>query len=170
MADQVSQPEVGRPVLPDGYGVPENNDGLLPWSFVEERMTAAKNYWIATANREAKPAATPVWGVWVAGKFYFDGSPETRRGRNMAENPHIAVHLESGDQVVILEGMAQMLGKPDPQVAEQVAAEYRRKYANFGYSPTPDQWDQGGLVELTAEKAIAWSQFPTDMTRWKFKE
>jgi hypothetical protein len=27
----------GRPLMPDGYGVPENNDDLLPWSYVDEK-------------------------------------------------------------------------------------------------------------------------------------
>ena len=28
--------------MPDGYGIPDNHDDLLPWSFVEERMAEAK--------------------------------------------------------------------------------------------------------------------------------
>jgi hypothetical protein len=108
MMESKKQPEVGRPIMPDGYGVPENDDTVLPWSYVEEHMTSAKNYWIATASPAGKPSATPVWGAWVAGKLYFDGSPETRRGKNIAANPKVVVHLESGDEVVILEGEARI--------------------------------------------------------------
>jgi len=158
---------VGRPVVPDGYGLPENNEGLLPWSHVEERMAAAKNYWIATANRDAKPSVTPVWGVWVAGRFYFDGAPSTRRGKNIQQNSQVSVHLESGDEVLILDGEATIFQQaPDRALAEQVAAVYTTKYAQFGYSPTADQWDQGGLFEFVPHKALAWTKFPDDMTRW----
>jgi PPOX class probable F420-dependent enzyme len=164
------QPSAGRPVVPDGYGIPENNDGLLPWSHVEERMTEAKNYWIATASRSAKPSVTPVWGAWVDGKLYFDGAPSTRRGKNIQQNPRISVHLESGDQVVILEGDAVILqGAPERALAEKVAEGYRAKYAQVGYSPAADQWDQGGLFEFTPQKGLAWTKFPDDMTRWIFK-
>ena len=31
-------------------------------------------------------------GVWVDGAFYFGGGPQTRKVRNPAENPSVAVH------------------------------------------------------------------------------
>lgn len=169
MAQQSTQPKVGRPIMPDGYGVPENDNTLLPWTYVEERMTAARNYWIVTADRASEPAATPVWGAWHAGKLYFDGAPTTRRGRNIRENSKVVVHLESGDEVVILEGEAVILDTaPERALAEQVAAAYSAKYAKDGYSPTPDQWDNGGLFIFTPKKALGWSKFPENVTRWEF--
>ena len=171
MSEQIQQPKAGRPVMPDGYGIPDNHDDLLPWSFVEERMAEAKNYWIATANKNGHPAATPVWGAWVDGKLYFDGAPQTRRGRNISQNPRVVVHLESGDQVVILEGRASILtGAPERALAEKVAAVYRAKYASSGYSPAPDQWDGGGLFIFEPESAMGWAQFPKDVTRWTFEK
>jgi nitroimidazol reductase NimA-like FMN-containing flavoprotein (pyridoxamine 5'-phosphate oxidase superfamily) len=170
MSDQINQPTAGRPVMPKDYGIPENEEGLLPWSYVEDHMRAARNYWISTASSSGIPAATPVWGAWVDGKFYFDGSPETRRGRNIAQNARVVVHLESGDQVVILEGEAHILpGAPDRATAVPVAAAYTEKYAEAGYSPTPEQWDQGGLVIFTPSTAMGWTQFPRDVTRWKIR-
>ncbi len=160
--------KVDRPIMPDGYGVPEDDASLLPWSYVEERLTAARNYWIVTASATGEPAATPVWGVWLEGLLYFDGSPQTRRGRNIAENPRALVHLESGAEVVILEGQARILNSaPERSLAERVAAAYTEKYAADGYSPKPDQWDQGGLFIFTPAKALGWSQFPQNVTRWK---
>ncbi len=161
-------PSADRPVMPDGYGIPENTAGLLPWSHVEERLVAARNYWIGTANTAGRPHVTPVWGVWVNGALYFDGSPQTRRGRDIASNPAIAVHLESGDDVVILEGTARDIGAPDRALAETVSKAYCAKYAASGYAPTPQAWDQGGLVEMRPRVAFAWMQFPQDVTRWRF--
>src|SRR5512146_1291179 len=123
MAKLVTPLEVGRPKMPDGYGVPENNEGVLPWSYFDERMAAARNYWISTASKDARPAATPVWGVWMDGILYFDGSPDTRRGRNIRQNPRAVVHLESGDQVVIMEGAVQYLDRaPERALAERLSA------------------------------------------------
>lgn len=171
MAKLVSLPKADRPVMPDGYGVPTQSEGLLlPWDYVEERMKEAINYWIGTASRNGVPAATPVWGAWVEGKLYFDGAPTTKRGRNIAENPKVVVHLEDGSKVVILEGEAVILsGAPEREVAEKVSAEYIRKYADQGYSPGPDSWDGGGLFIFTPTKAMAWTKFPDDVTRWKMK-
>lgn len=159
--------KTGRPVLPDGYGVPQDNETLLPWDYVNSRMAKARNYWIITANPKGAPAAAPVWGVWLDDKLYFDGAPTTRRGRNIMSNPHTLVHLESGDEVVILEGQTEILqDAPERALAERVASEYSQKYADQGYSPKPDQWDQGGLFIFTPAKALGWSKFPEDMTRW----
>ncbi len=170
MSQTASQPSVGRPVFPEGYGIPENNETLLPWSYVEERMTEARTYWIGTASKDGRPAVTPVWGVWVDGKLYFDGSPQTRRGRNIAQNSRVVVHLESGDKVVILEGQARILNSaPERSLAERLAAAYTQKYATAGYSPTPEQWDAGGLFIFEPETVLAWTQFPADTTRWKVK-
>ncbi len=171
MADNVRAPKVGRPVMPDGYGVPENDQGLLPWSYVEQRMAEAKNYWITTVNPKGAPAATPVWGAWVEGRLYFDGAPETRRGRNIRKNPRVLVHLESGDEVVILEGRALILdGAPERGLAEKVAEAYRAKYSRLGYSPNADQWDGGGLFIFEPESGMGWKSFPKDVTRWKFED
>lgn len=169
MSEQSMQPRTGRPVMPDGYGVPESDAGTLPWSYAEEKLIAARNYWISTASEEGKPAATPVWGVWHAGKLYFDGAPSTRRGRNIQENPRVVVHLESGDQVVILEGRCRILeSAPERALAEQVAAAYTAKYAADGYSPKPDQWDAGGLFVFEPRMGMGWTSFPADVTRWEF--
>jgi nitroimidazol reductase NimA-like FMN-containing flavoprotein (pyridoxamine 5'-phosphate oxidase superfamily) len=162
------EPRVGRPRLPRDYGVPESNEGTLPWQHAVDRLTAAKNYWVGTTRPDGRPHASPIWGVWLDGAFYFDGSPETRRGRNLAENPSIVVHLESGDEVVILEGEAHAAGRPERALAERVAAAYRAKYERHGYAPQPEQWDEGGLYVMRPRTAFAWTTFPTDMTRWRF--
>jgi nitroimidazol reductase NimA-like FMN-containing flavoprotein (pyridoxamine 5'-phosphate oxidase superfamily) len=154
--------------MPDGYGVPQGVAGTLPWSFAEERLVAARNYWISTTRPDGRPHAVPVWGVWVDGKLYFDGSPETRRGRNIAENPAVVAHLESGDQVVIVEGEAHETRAPERGLAKRLAAAYKAKYAASGYSPSPDSWDQGGLYVVEPRKAFAWTKFPQDTTRWTF--
>lgn len=134
-------------------------------------MQAALNYWIATVDLQNWPHVTPVWGVWVDETFYFDGSPATRRGRNLAANPNLVVHLENGTQVVILQGQARMLrGSDNRPLAEKLAQTYTAKYAGLGYSPSPDTWDQGGLYVVQPRVVLAWTKFPQDATRWTFSD
>jgi hypothetical protein len=156
-----------RPYMP-GYGIPETIDGILLWSHVVERMEGAINYWIATVDAENRPHATPVWGVWLDGALFFDGSPQTRRGRNLSANPAVTVHLESGSDVVILQGNALEIKGIQPDLAERLAYAYTVKYGEMGYSPAPDSWNEGGLYRVTVHKAFAWAQFPKDATRWQF--
>src|SRR5215469_16280688 len=99
-----SSMDVARPRLPRDYGVPETDEGMVAWSWAVDQLTVARNYWFCTTRPDGRPHARPAWAVWVDDSLYFDGSPETRRGRNLAHNPAITVHLESGDQVVVLEG------------------------------------------------------------------
>jgi hypothetical protein len=169
MDKETKQPDPSRPYVP-GYGIPGTNEGLLPWSYVQERMQTAMNYWISTANAKGQPHATPVWGVWVEDIFYFDGSPKTRRGREMAANPLVSVHLEDGSQVVILEGEVHELKQAALELRQKISAAYKSKYSQRGYAPDPDTWKQGGLYAFRPQLVFAWTQFPQDTTRWQIEE
>lgn len=163
------RPNAGRPYIP-GYGIPDTNEGLLPWSYVQERMRSSINYWICTANAKGQPHATPVWGVWVEDVFYCDGGPDTRRNRDIAVNPSVSVHLEDGTRVIILEGTIKNLKTSPIELREKVAAAYTEKYSKMGYSPTAESWKDGGLYAFRAGTVFAWTQFPEDSTRWQFEE
>ena len=116
MADPKREPKVSRPQIPAMYGIPTHNKGLLPWSHVSERMAEARVYWISTVDPSGHPHATPVDGLWLDDRLYFGGSPETRRNRNLAQNPSVCVHLENGSDVVILHGEVRELGEADREL------------------------------------------------------
>jgi hypothetical protein len=170
MLQNSSEPKPSRPDIPE-YGIPESEEGMLPWSHVCERMENARNYWIGTVSTTGQPHATPVWGVWLDQTLYFDGDPHTRRGRNMAANPAVVVHLESGDDVVIIKGnVHQFQEGPDRAFAIRLSEAYSAKYAAWGYEPGPDTWDNGGLYVVRSRVVFAWTSFPKDATRWLFDE
>jgi nitroimidazol reductase NimA-like FMN-containing flavoprotein (pyridoxamine 5'-phosphate oxidase superfamily) len=157
-------PIAGRPHMP-GYGIPEDKKGLLPWSHVNERMAEAQNYWIGTVSPDGQPHATPVWGLWVDDRLYFGGSPQTRRSRNLAANPAVCVHLESGSEVVILHGDAEELRAPDQALRLRLIEASAAKY---GMKPKPEDYDAPGTFVFRPRMALAWKQFPKDATRWYF--
>ena len=119
------EPKASRPYV-EGYGIPKNMKGALPWSFVGERMAKSKNYWICTSSPEGLPHTVPTWGVWVDDAVYFGGSPKTRWGRNLAANPAVAVHLEDGTEVVILEGTVRRITDPKDSMTTRVMDAYGR--------------------------------------------
>jgi nitroimidazol reductase NimA-like FMN-containing flavoprotein (pyridoxamine 5'-phosphate oxidase superfamily) len=160
---------VDRPVLPQGYGVPKDDKGLLPWSWAVERLSAAINYWVGTTRPDGRPHAAPVWGVWLDDAFYFEGGPDTRRGRNLAANPAVVVHIERGDEIVIVEGSAAEITPPDPTLAARLVATWGAKYEpQYKYRPDPKGWDEGGLYVVQPRVVIGWAAFPTTTTRWHF--
>lgn len=163
-ADTATEPKADRPHIP-GYGVPENNKDMLPWSHVTERMAAAQNYWISTVSPDGHPHATPVWGLWVDDKLYFGGGPATKRSRNLNENPAVCIHLESGSDVIILHGEAHPMAKPDPELIARLIDMSGEKY---GYRPKPEEYGGPGGFVFSPSVVLAWKQFPKDATRWRF--
>ena len=169
MSEQ-SGPDRSRPTVPDGYGVPTSTTGMLSWSEVEQRLVAARHYWLATVRPDGRPHVVPRWGVWLEGRFWYDGAPTTRHARNLVDNPHVSLNLENGWEAVIVEGTsAATRAEPDGLGAQ--LAEAFGKYHEADHRPEPDAWagaDGGGLRVITPVRAMAWFAFPTDMTRFTF--
>jgi general stress protein 26 len=155
-----------RPDMPKGYGLLDvtSGSGLLPWSWVDERMAKSRSYWIATTRPDGRPHVMPVWGIWLDGTFYFGTERHSRKARNLAQNPELVVHLESGDEAVILEGVAE----------EVTDSALRKRCINasvdkYHYDPGPDNPDSP-YYALRMRAAFAWleSDFPGSATRWLF--
>jgi hypothetical protein len=152
-----SEVEVARPAIPKSYGVPKGRDGMISWEHVVERVSVARNYWLATVRPDGRPHAVPVWGVWVDDRLHFGGGRSTRKARNLASNPNVVAHSESGDDVVILEGVAQEV--TGPALQERIDDAYEAKYGIRHGTPV---W------ALQPRVVHAWSHFPADATRWVF--
>ena len=169
----MNEPKITRPKFPKGYV--DNPASFLTWDWVAAQLTESKHYWLCSVRppssgaQGGRPHVVPLWGAFIDNKFYYDGSPETRHARNIMENPHVSLHLESGEKAVILEGISQPAGKPDPEFAHRLAKAIGDKYAALDYSPEPNQWDEGGLYVFTPRQCIAWSNFTQNPTRFIFE-
>ncbi|MEX1248957.1 MAG: pyridoxamine 5'-phosphate oxidase family protein [Anaerolineales bacterium] len=151
-----------RPDMP-GYGIVGEKEGagLLPWSFAEERMAKARNYWIGTVSPDGRPHAAPVWGLWHASAFYFSTGSHSRKGRNLAAQPAVSVHSESGDEAVMFEGHVEKVS--DKALLKALDKAYKGKYGLPMQVP-------GIIFQLNAERVFAWREkdFPESATRWIF--
>ena len=99
----------------------------FPWSRVEEILATARSYWIGTSGPGGRPHAAPVWAVWLNGLLYFSTGRESRKGRNIAANAAVAIHIEgNGGEVVILEGTAEVEENAD--VLKPAWDTYNEKY------------------------------------------
>ena len=113
----------------------------------------------------------PRWGVWLEGQFWYDGAPDTVHVRNLNTDSRCILHLEDGKQAVIVEGTSDGAAPPGLEFGGRLAAEMSSKYGTLGYSPEPNSWegpDSGGLRAFTPVKAMAWFDFPKDVTRFRF--
>jgi hypothetical protein len=155
-----------RPDMP-GYGISTGNEGMLEWPWLSSAMRSARNYWVVTVRPNHLPHASPVWGVWVDDVFYFGCGQKSQKARNIAANPNVVVHLESGDEVVILEGILELIS--DKGMFPRLSDEYKRKY-NFDPIGENGVQPDDPFFSLKVRKAYAWHEkdFPQSATRWKF--
>ena len=155
--DMVLEPQRSRPDGP-GYNIPDDEEGMRAWVAVSEQIAQARTYWVGTVDPQGQPHAVPIWGIWIETTLYFDGGSRVRWVRNLATNPKVVVHLESGDNVVILEGSVVRLPHLDPRVLPMVAAASEAKYGG--------RFVGRGCLALHPHLAYAWTSFPTDATRF----
>ncbi|MDQ4025010.1 MAG: pyridoxamine 5'-phosphate oxidase family protein [Actinomycetota bacterium] len=156
----MTDPVAGRPFIahPE-YGVPRHDRGLIEWSWVVERLASDRNYWVATVTDDGAPSARPVWGVIVDDVICFGGGPKTRWSRNLARNPRVSLHLESGTEVVIAEGSVERLTDADDPRLQAIDDAYEAKY-EMRHGPP--------IWLLRPDVVLAWRDFPKDMTRFTF--
>ena len=106
----------------------------------------------------------PVWGFWMEGALYFGTGRSTRKARNIAHNNAVSIHLESGDDAVIMEGRAVEVS--DEQTLAKLDKLSRKKYK------MPVMISQESAMYRFFPRVVwAWSEksFPNDATRWEFK-
>ncbi len=124
----------------------------LAWSWVVDQLTAAGTYWVVTQEHldpEALqwPHPRPVWGVWLDDSLYLSlGSPILNR--HVGRSPHVAVHLDSGTDVVIVEGLALRLGSAE---CVEAKAAYDAKY-DWDY----DLPQYGNFTQVHPDAILAW--------------
>src|SRR3989442_879068 len=123
------EPRATRPIIPHDYGVPAQEEGLLPWSWARERLERASLYWFSTVRADGRPHAMPAWALWIDGVLYFEGGPDTVRMRNIAARPSVVVQVQDlHDEVVIVEGQGSAGEPPSAELARQLADGFAAKY------------------------------------------
>lgn len=152
-----------RPYIP-GFGVPDNNDGMLDLNEIRARLATTKNYWIVSVSEDGKPHSVPVWAAFVDDVLYFGCGPRT--ARNLSGQPHCSVHLESGSEVVVLEGAVRRVKGPAQALSQAIDDQYGEKY-NWRPSSRGDDPVAEGWFALAPQKILAWTTFPDDATRWR---
>jgi hypothetical protein len=159
-----STPRIDRPEIPAEYGITKATEHVA-WSHVEDRLTRDRVYWIATVGEGGRPRVRPIDGLYVDGVIYVGGSPETRWVREVASNSHVSVHLDDVDDVVIVEGEAEVLTGVGDALAGRLAAASNAKFPEYGMTAADYR---GGAIAIRPRKVIAWTDISKDPTRFRF--
>jgi Pyridoxamine 5'-phosphate oxidase len=99
------RPRATRPYMP-GYGTSSDESTLRPWSWAEEILRGAHNYWLGTARPDGRPHTMPIWGVWDGDAFWFSTGAGSRKAKNLAARAECTVAMEVGTGAVVIEGTA----------------------------------------------------------------
>jgi hypothetical protein len=129
------------------------------------QLQDAVHYWLCTVRTDGRPHCAEV-GCVDRRQDLLRWKPGHTPRPHLALNPAVVIHLEGGEQAVIVEGSARAIEKPAVDLAARVAAAYRQKYAGLGYAPEPTQWDAGGLFEIAPHAILAWTRFAEDATKF----
>ena len=152
-----------------GYDLPEGPDGLMPWSWAEERLAGSHNYWLATVREDDRPHLMVIWGLWHEGVFYFSTGSRSRKARNLESNAHCVIGTEQAHEAVVVEGVAEKLR--DVPLIRELLGRYTKKY---DYDMSSMQDDILSLrepmfaVRPTVAFGLEEKTVLQNATRWKF--
>ena len=155
----------GRPNM-QGYGIldADKGKGLFPWSWAIERLSSAHTYWVATTRTTGAPHVMPVWGVVIDEMFCFSTGSQSRKARNLSEDPRCVITCEVNQDQIIVEGQAAVVA--DSELKERFAAVYGPKY-----DYNMDGFDEPVYVvrpKVVFGFTTLEDAFTSTATRWKF--
>jgi Pyridoxamine 5'-phosphate oxidase len=162
------EPKASRPEMP-GYGMPKSTKGLLPWKWAEQRLRKSHNYWITTVKPDGSPHTMVVWGLWLDGAFLFSTGSQSRKAKNLAENPRCVLCTEKAEEAVVVEGVAEIAEVP---VRRVFLKKYKPKY-NFDMSGMEKDILSMKEPVFSVRPQVVFGlyekKFMSSATRWKFK-
>ena len=166
----MSEPQPTRPHLPTEFAVQDaaTTSARLPWEKSRAHLVAAHDYWLASLYPDGRIHILPVWGVWLDEAFYFTTAESSQKGRNLAANPNVALHLDTAEDLVTLDGVAHPV--TDQALLERVFTAYEAKY---DYHLDPDLTNPSyRCYQVLPRTAFTWleSDIGGSITRWRFKQ
>jgi len=157
MSMRAPRPE--RPDFDPGYGLggKEHDTAAMPWASVLDRLR------ITTVRDDGRPHAMPVWGVLLDEAVLFSTDIKSVKARNLLARPACVLHLESGDEVVIVEGRARLV--EDRPLLRRFVEHYLEKYDITVDVDNP----AFSVFRVSASSVLGWLEkdFAGTATRWR---
>jgi PPOX class probable F420-dependent enzyme len=82
----------------------------------EQRLRSNIIGWLTTVGSNGRPYTVPVWFLWDGKSVLIFSQPQKQKIRNLSNNPRVTLVLDEtklGEDVVIVEGTAEILDNPD---------------------------------------------------------
>lgn len=149
----------------------------LEWSWVERKLITSSSYWLVTTKPNAGgPHTRPVWGVYYDGTIWFSTGRSSIKGQNLAVDPRCVIHVESADDVVIIDGVAELVAPWEDVFAgdhsRAVLRRYMQKYVMTESELSPQgELSDAALYRVWPKVVNAWLEgaYPTTQSRWRME-
>jgi Pyridoxamine 5'-phosphate oxidase len=136
------------------------------------------SFWLSTIDADGRPHMTAVGAFWVGGRYYFCGSPQSRKIKNIERDHRCAFGIAINGYAVTFEGQAVRV------TADALLQRLAAVFAEGGWAPSvagggftheysapsagPPPWY---VYEFWPENAYAVAtEEPGDATRWTFND
>jgi PPOX class probable F420-dependent enzyme len=127
---------------------------------VEQRLQSTIIAWLTTVGGDGRPYTVPVGFVWEGQTLLIFSQPKKQKLRNIRKNPRVTLALdetEQGNDVVIVEGIAELID--DPQISVEMPA-YVEKYGalvqSMGWTPESMAAEYSQAIRVTPTKFRSW--------------
>ena len=152
----------------------------IPWERARKALESGEpqkqTTFLATTRPDGRPHLTGVGALWDGGKAYVVSGPDTRKSRNLAENPNCAISMAFDGIDLVIEGTAERV--TDDATLQRIAKRYaddgwpaRVEDQAFTYdysapSAGPPPWYLYEVTPITVYGVLA--SEPGGATRWRF--
>jgi len=151
-----------------GYGIKTATEGgLLPWSWAEQQLTTSRSFWLATHWPDGRPHVMPVWAIWHQRHLLFSSSKQSRKARNLANDPRCSLTTEDPNNPVVVEGVAELLTNPDDLQAF-LNAENVKYETSYGLDMVDPALNCCYRMRPTSIFGLRTDDFTGTPTRWQF--
>ena len=123
---------------------------------IDGRLHRELMLWLSTVRPDGRPHLVPVWFLWDGETILIFSQPNQQKLRNLQHNPNVVVALDTagqGDDVVMIEGKAELLDDPKVSTALPAYAEkYRERLALYGWSGESMAQEYSQAIRVTPTK------------------
>ena len=127
----------------------------------EQRLRTNIIGWLTTVGSNGRPYTVPVWFLWEGNTLLIFSQPEKQKIRNLRKNARVTLALDEtkqGEDVVIVEGTAEILDNPDiSAILPAYVEKYGAMIKDMGYTPEAMAAEFSVGIRVTPTKFRSWA-------------
>jgi hypothetical protein len=157
----------------DATAISTDETTVKPWSQARGCLESAPKIWLSTMRPDGRPHVMPVLVVWVDDAPHFTTRPTSRKGRNLAGNPHCVLSVAADELDLVVEGTA--IRAEDEAELLRVAAAFQAKYEwelavrrGLVHDDSLPGAPEYGFYEVAPVRAFGYGADGLTATRWRF--